>query len=281
MAENKDTKAVEELKDTILPSLRKKARQRQEAAYNENSQLPLWPDSVRALPNGILRSALFGAIRKGGRRFCQSEVFPSPKGIDICYTGERLDQGDLTVYETVLHIAREQKLGEECRFTSYAMLKLMGKTDTGKNRDILHDRIVRLVSGAVELHQGSFFYVGSLVNDASKDKSTQEWVLTLNPRLRALYEQGQFTRFEHSIRRELDGKPLAQWLYGFLSSHAEPFPIKLSTLQSLCGSEIALKSDFAKKVKKACEALKEANLNHGKNFEYKVTSDMLHTLKRW
>ena len=31
--------------------------------------LPLWPDAVRAVPNGFLRSALFGAIAKGKRRY--------------------------------------------------------------------------------------------------------------------------------------------------------------------------------------------------------------------
>jgi hypothetical protein len=27
-------------------------------------KLPIWPDAVRAMPNGVLRSALFSAIRK-------------------------------------------------------------------------------------------------------------------------------------------------------------------------------------------------------------------------
>ena len=36
--------------------------------------LPIWPDAVRAVPNGMLRSALFGAIRRGSRRYMEREL---------------------------------------------------------------------------------------------------------------------------------------------------------------------------------------------------------------
>ena len=36
-------------------------------------KLPLWPETVRAVPNGFLRSALFGAIGKGRRRYINGE----------------------------------------------------------------------------------------------------------------------------------------------------------------------------------------------------------------
>ena len=31
----------------------------------EDRRLPAWPEAVRGVPNGVLRSALFGAIKKG------------------------------------------------------------------------------------------------------------------------------------------------------------------------------------------------------------------------
>lgn len=75
---------------------------------NNVVQLPLWPDAVRAVPNSFLRSALFGAIRKGRRRFIKGEQIAAVDGIEIRYTGERLDQGDLDVWEALLHAARDQ-----------------------------------------------------------------------------------------------------------------------------------------------------------------------------
>ena len=131
------------------------------------------------MPNGILRSALFGAIAKGKRRYIDGEKLAALDGIEIRYTGQRLDQGDLDVWESVLHVVRTQALGGQCRTTSYALLKLMGKTDTGKNRATLHKRITRLVAGAVELKQGRYTYLGSLIGEAFKDEETQEWVIEL------------------------------------------------------------------------------------------------------
>ena len=107
-------------------------------------QLPLWPEPVRAVPNGFLRSALFGAIAKGRRRYINGEDLVAVDGVTIRYKGERLDQGDLDVWESVLHAVRLQALGSQCRVTSYALLKLMGKTDTGKNRATLQTRIESL-----------------------------------------------------------------------------------------------------------------------------------------
>ena len=81
--------------------------------------LPIWPDAVRAVPNGFLRSALFGTIRRGARRYMKRERIAALEGIEIYYTGERLDQGDLDVWEMILHIARLQGRGNECRVTAY------------------------------------------------------------------------------------------------------------------------------------------------------------------
>ena len=57
--------------------VRQKAREREQAEQPQSEatpaakrsakvvKLPLWPEAVRAVPNGFLRSALFGAIAKG------------------------------------------------------------------------------------------------------------------------------------------------------------------------------------------------------------------------
>ena len=100
------------------------------------------------MPNGFLRSALFGAIAKGKRRYIDGEQLAALDGIEIRYTGQRLDQGDLDVWESVLHVVRTQALGGQCRTTSYALLKLMGKTDTGKNRADLPPVDVPIRSGS-------------------------------------------------------------------------------------------------------------------------------------
>lgn len=244
------------------------------------AQLPLWPEPVRAVPNGFLRSALFGAIAKGKRRYIDGEQLAALDGIEIRYTGQRLDQGDLDVWESVLHAVRLQELGSQCRLTSYALLKLMGKTDTGKNRATLHKRMTRLVANAVTVKQGRYTYIGGLIRFAAKDEETQEWVIELDAKLRPLFARDQFTQVEWGVRRALDGHQLAQWLHGFYASHAKPFPLKVETLHRLCGSEAGLMSDFAKKLRKALDTVAEASASHGEGFSYQIRGGLVHVEKK-
>ena len=272
-----------------IAEMQEKARQRAErekrdplpgAPLPKNVvQLPLWPEPVRAVPNGFLRSALFGAIAKGRRRYINGEDLAAIDGVTIRYKGERLDQGDLDVWESVLHAVRLQELGSQCRLTSYALLKLMGKTDTGKNRATLHNRIERLVANAVTIKQGRYTYIGGLIRFAAKDEETQEWVIELDEKLRPLFAGDQFTQIEWAVRHELDGKPLAQWLHGFYASHAKPFPMKVETLLRLCGSESELRR-YRQTLGDALDAVAEASAAHGEGFSYEIRGDLVHVEKK-
>jgi len=266
---------------------RQKARERQPvelpavpAAPPKAVQLPLWPEPVRAVPNGVLRSALFGAIAKGKRRYIDGEDLAAVDGVTIRYKGERLDQGDLDVWESVLHAVRRQELSSRCRVTSYALLKLMGLTDTGKNRATLHNRIERLVANAVTIRQGRYTYIGGLIRFAAKDEETQEWVIELDEQLCPLFAGDQFTQVEWAVRHALNGKPLAQWLHGFYASHAKPFPMKVETLLRLCGSESGEMWKFAQTLRKALDAVAEASAAHGEEFSYDIRGDLVHVEKQ-
>lgn len=269
-----------------IPEMQAKAKQRAEreplpgAPLPKNVvQLPLWPEPVRAVPNGFLRSALFGAIAKGRRRYINGEDLAAIDGVTIRYKGERLDQGDLDVWESVLHAVRLQELGSQCRLTSYALLKLMGKTDTGNNRATLQNRIERLVANALTVKQGRYTYIGSLIGFAAKDEDTQEWVIELDPRLRPLFDVDQFTQIEWTVRHVLNGSQLAQWMHGFYASHAKPFPMKVETLLSLSGSENTEPRSSRQKLRKALDAVAEASTANGQPFSYDIRGDLVHVQK--
>lgn len=243
-------------------------------------QLKIWPDAVRSVPNGVLRSALFGAIRKGPRTYLDQEKIAAVEGVEILYTGQRLDQGDLDVWETLLHLARLKELGSECRFTAYSILKIMEKTDSGKNRTILHKRILRLKANAVEIKQGRYTYIGSLVDDAYKDEETHEYVVTLNSKICPLFATDQFTQVEWKVRHALDGKPLAQWLHGWYASHAKPYPLKIETLHRLCGSEAKRMWDFKVDLQKALGFVADASNTNSQPFSYSIQGDLVHIEKK-
>ena len=266
--------------DEKIARLKETAARKVAEAKTKVVQLPLWPETVRAVPNGFLRSALFGAIAKGRRRYINGEDLAAVDGVTIRYKGERLDQGDLDVWESVLHAVRLQELGSRCRVTSYALLKLMGKTDTGKNRATLHKRIERLVANAVTIKQGRYTYIGGLIRFAAKDEETQEWVIELDEKLRPLFAADQFTQVEWAVRRALDGKPMAQWLHGFYASHAKPFPIKIETLHRLCGSEAKRMTDYKVDLRRNLDAVAEASAAHGEGFSYEIRGDLVHVEKQ-
>ena len=269
-----------------IPEMQARAKQRAEREPLPGKplpknvvQLPLWPEPVRAVPNGFLRSALFGAIAKGKRRYIDGEQLAALDGVEIRYTGQRLDQGDLDVWESVLHAVRLQEMGSQCRLTSYALLKLMGLTDTGKNRATLHKRITRLVASALTVKQGRYSYIGSLIAGAAKDEDTQEWVIELDPRLRPLFAADQFTQIEWAVRHELNGQQLAQWLHGFYASHANPFPMKVETLHRLCGSGAELRR-YRQTLGDALAAVEAASAAHGEGFGFEIRGDLVHVEKR-
>jgi hypothetical protein len=268
------------IKEKAAEAQEKELQREVSAAPCNVVQLPLWPEPVRAVPNGLLRSALFGAIGKGKRRFMKGEQIAALEGIEIHYTGERLDQGDLDVYESVLHAVRLQALGKQCRLTSYALLKLMGKTDTGKNRSTLQTRIERLRANAVRMKQGRYTFIGGLIDEGYKDEETQEWVIVVNPKLQALFAPDQFTQIDWSIRHALDGQPLAQWLHGYYASHAKPYPVKIETLHRLCGSETVDIWKYAQTLRKALDAVVGACEAQGEGFSYEVHGDLVHVEKR-
>jgi len=238
-------------------------------------QLPVWPEPMRGVPNVALRSALFGAIRKGARPYLERQEIHAQDGITIRYTGARLDQGDLDVWEIVLHITRLQALGDECRVTAYQLLKALGKADTGGNRDVLDRRLARLKATALDVKVGRYSYMGSLIDEVYKDEDSREYVIRLNPKLRALFEPDQFTQIEWAVRHALDGKPLAQWLHGFYASHAKPYPVKIETLHKLCGSETAELWKYAQTLRRALDDVTEASAAHGQPFSYDIRGDLV------
>ncbi len=249
-------------------------------------QFPLWPEPVRAVPNAFLRSAMFGVIakqkgkKKGERPYLEREPLAALDGLHILYTGQRLDQGDLNAYQSVLHAVRLQAIGTQCRVTSYALLKLLGNTDTGPNRARLRGHLTRLRANAVEIKQGRYTYIGGLLDEAFTDEETKIWVIVLNPRLQALFAPDQFTQIEWAVRRTLGDHPLALWLHGFYASHAKPYPMKVETLHRLCGSTATVMNDFAKTLRKALDAVARASEAHGEGFHYAIRGDLVHVEKR-
>ena len=226
-------------------------------------RLPLWPAELRACPSCVLRSALFGVVRRGRRKALEGEILATWEGITIRYTGWRLDQADLDIWLAALHLAREYHLGVRVSVTINEMLRTIGRPTDGRSHDWFKSAIRRLTACAVEITRQRRTYWGSLIEKGCRDEATGEFVIVLNPELAVLFEDDDYTRIEWEIRRGL-GMDLAKWLHGYIASHQatprNPHRIGLERLRALCGSDYERLRDFRDDVRKAMDQLQAAGV---------------------
>jgi hypothetical protein len=210
-----------------------------------------WPEAVRAVPNAVLRGALF-SVSSEREAFAKRTLIASVEGIEVRFQGTRPNQTDLDVWEMLLHLARLQPLSSEVRFTANAMLKELGR-GTGKTQhEQLKDEMMRLLAGGVEITwtKDKKTFAGTLISSFFRDEETGFYVVKFNRDFGKLYATGH-TTIDWEQRKSLGRNNLAKWLHGFYSSHEQPYPYKVETIHRLCGSSIERLGDFRKAVRKA------------------------------
>ena len=218
----------------------------------------VWPDIRRAAPACVLRSALFGVVQRGRRRYLERQELAAWKDVSIRYTGMRLDQADLDVWMQAVHLFRHCGFGERLDVSAYALLKALGR-HTGKgDHEWLLGSVARLIACAVEIRVNKKLYMGNLVREFWLDQETGHYVLSLNPQLASLFAAG-YSQMEWEQRQALGARDLAKWLLGYISTHqataANPHRIGLDRLQQLCGSEMDAK-EFKRQTRRYMDQLK-------------------------
>lgn len=156
----------------------------------------------------------------------------------------------------LLHLARLQPLGNQVEFSSYSLLKELGRGTGGKDHEDLKEDIARLLGGVVEITwtDTNRTFIGHLVDKAYRDETTQRYVVVFDTKMLGLYEGG-YTYIDWERRKALKGNNLAKWLAGFYSSHANPYAYKVETIKNLCGSTVGRLPDFRRMLKAALKEL--------------------------
>ena len=220
------------------------------------AQLPLWPDAVRAVPNALLRGALF-SISNVREVVKKRTLLASVKGIEVRFKGERLNQTDLDTWETIIHLARTQKLGAKVQFSAHSMLTMLGRHHGREQHEQLKEDISRLTGAVVEItiKETAQAFGGALVQSYYRDEVEQVYVIEVSPQLLKLYQAGN-TYIDWSERQQLGNANLAKWLHGFYSSHAVQLPYKVATIRDLCGAKATQRlGDFRKLLRTALDLL--------------------------
>ena len=181
----------------------------------------------------------------------RKELIAAQDGITIRYTGEQLDQADLDVWEQVLHLARTQALGTQCRFTEKGFLKALGRSSQARAVDEWLRSAFAPAGrgyGGRDLMTVRWTYGGNAVGGFSPRRGHRpapSWRSTLN--WPSSIGRSRWTQIDWEQRQRLRGKPLALWLHGFYASHAAPYPLTVAYLHKLSGSRTKQLRNFKRK----------------------------------
>jgi TrfA protein len=240
------------------------ARQREEEALKieeeKNVNLPYWQNERRGTPNAFLRSAMFSVIQGKDRIFLDELVLFSQGDYSISFTGKQLSQEDLTVWQTLVHLARFHSTGTRCIFKGSEILKSIILSDGKENYRLLEESIKRLTIAVIEVKCKKYSYYGHLIHSYTVENATRIYDISLSKDAIKLFSGDDWTGVEWEQRLCLRGKHLAQALHAYYSSHQDPYPVKLSTLQDLTGSKNKQPADFKRKCQAALDELVKINL---------------------
>jgi hypothetical protein len=213
--------------------------------------IPFWPAGVRGVPNPVIRSALFGVVKRGRREHLERVRLPAIGGTEILYTGARLDQADLDAWMGILELFKGQDIAQRLGrvvVPAREFLRLIGREYSSGTRAWLYKSLARLQATAIEIKNGDQVYVGSLIVRAARDERTKQIMVEIDPKLAAMFHSWSGLDWQE---RQLLNTDLAKWLHGFYSSHADPYPIKVASLREWSGS-------IAKNLKHFRDELKQA-----------------------
>lgn len=231
--------------------------------------LPGKPEHTTLIPSELVRCALFNARNKNrAREFMKHRELISIGKQRLEYTGEDLRQDDCDLYLKVIELAAEQYRAEPINaqskihvsFTLYRMAKELGvKKFCTRRKKAMIESLNRLRFGLIAIQSER------ILNQTQRKLQTisfnllSDFTLTeqqggpyaghlvtceLPLALVFLLQGSHHTRILW-IQRNALRSPVAKWLINYLSSHREPFPIKLDTV--ITGAGLLTKDKYEAK----------------------------------
>lgn len=232
-------------------------RKRSAVTIGETAQLPLVSDAKRASPNYLLRAAVFAVVEKGHRATLMRARVAAQDGFEVYFSGIQLDQADLDVWLHCLHLS-SGRLGEKVDVGLLQFLRDIGRTEGAASQEWLRNSLVRLSMAVIQVkHEGVTVMVHDrmVVYEEREQVSKSAISLRVSPTMANLFGVARWTALDMSVRTRLVGQPFTQWLHAYLSTHAKPLPMPVSTLRELSGSRVSELRMFRRSLKQAADRL--------------------------
>ena len=244
--------------------------------------LPMWDDDNRGVPNPLIRSGLFSVKNTEKREYLPKLHIASLSNYDVSYTGQDLQQDDLTVWMSLINLARNQPMSDSVLFTGYQLIKDMGWRMHSDSYRRAKQSIERLKVTGIEIstNNSDSAYSGSLIREyawtASDLKGNARWMVRFEPTVSMLFMEDTTTLLEWETRKSIGTRAtLALFLHSFYSSHRDPIPFKVEKLYELCRSGDSL-SSFRRNIKNALNKLVDV----GFLTMFTIKEDTVHVQKK-
>jgi len=272
--------AIAKAKAKVAQITERKARDLDQRVLQES--FPFWDDEYRGVPNPFIRSGLFSVRTSVSREFQTELKVASLSNYDITYAGQDLHQDDLSIWMSLLNMARNQPLADKIRFSGYQLIKDLGwrmHTDSYRKAQ---ESIARLKVTGIQIasRDQTEGYSGSLIREYAwtdlDQAGASKWMVRFEPRVSVLFMEDTTTFLEWEIRKKIGTRhTVALWLHSFYCSHRDPIPLPVSKLHELSRANSSL-STFRRNLKTALQTL----IDVGLLASFQITNDVVHVKKR-
>lgn len=255
----------------------RKARCRQAVRRGKEIFLPSWSEMAMALPNKLLRSALFSpgrTVQNNGDKVLSGDhstlvagkEIASYKNVTLTFSGYELCQFDRRVYAACLDYYRERPLAPEhsheyVSTSFYELAKRMGLTYGLNPHKAIRTSLLRLSFAQMRLrYNGWNVEVPKLLTASFKDglangvfKGSDRLLFRVTESVAELFGPGAWT----AVDKEAVGYDgLRGWLASFYAGHSKAVWLDVEWLYNLSGYE-SHPRNFRQSLNSALEKLKD------------------------
>lgn len=227
---------------------------------------PIEYDQSASIANILIRSSLFGIVKKGKGVKVESHVIPIQGDETLTYTGPLLTQTDLDVF-LILKKTFVNNEEQSVNIATKELLKKMGMSYGRGNKIWLKKKIEALNNARIEYrrqikddyndHISNEGFSGTLIEGLSWTDGFNEVSYNLHKDLRRLFSGNRFTYLDLEVRKQLNDT--AKWLYNFHESHKDYLPMHIDKYRALMGSTASPKN-FRETLKNGYDQLQKEKM---------------------
>lgn len=263
----------------VPQTLKKQYEQETEALLG--IRMPVWRGDVRAIPNVFARHSVFTVCADNQREALTEKLIVSKEGVTIKFTGQTLNQYDLTVWEAISEFS--DVFHDGAPVTTRELLRVIRNLKKKHAQQSLsrigtetvtplRNSVKRLAAAFIEINYHNITYYGHLLDEAAilhDDRGRPTgWHIRINLRFKQFFAPREVTKINWVLRQRLEKTQLSQWLQIYCTTHTVPLPKTMTELRDESQSKNKSLFGFRRYALKSLDRLREEAAAAGEYFDY-------------